>query len=252
MESTSSNLLNFPTKSLYFTPEMKELSENIFKVSTASTLAFTSLTALAAFTGASLLLPTTLGFIGIVTMICSKVFINLNIGYAEQQYRIGKEKLSLKKDKEKDIALAYYKIAAKLGHVKGSLAIGNLLSNHGGYYQCNKAVKIYKKLAITGNAKAQLKLFFFFKNGWATEGRGDLVDKTKQIEWLAKAAAQGNGQAQFFLGRIYQSGEAKELGYAKNIEKAKELFLAALEQEDGEAKEALKNFDSDNLYKYND
>ncbi|MGD2055792.1 MAG: tetratricopeptide repeat protein, partial [Gammaproteobacteria bacterium] len=57
-------------------------------------------------------------------------------------------------------------------------------------------------------------------------GEGVPKDAAKAMEWLQKAAAQGDNSAQFKLGEMYRSGE----GVPKNAAKAAEWFTKAAAQ----------------------
>ncbi|MBA3604074.1 MAG: SEL1-like repeat protein [Parachlamydiaceae bacterium] len=231
---------NAPLESLYFTPQMKGFSENVFKISAVASIAFMGLTSFALFTGASLALPVTLGILSGITLMSSFVFLKLISGYAENQYQFGKN------SKEIKISAPHVLIAEKLGHTKAKFLVGYYWYNQSS--SRDKGIKKIKEAANLGCAKAQYCLSEFYLKGLTTDNQGQLHDQKKGLELLAKAATKGYAPAQYQLGKIYQSGEASEAGCNRNLVKAKELYRKAAAQENAEAKYALAHFDSNNEY----
>lgn len=63
----------------------------------------------------------------------------------------------------------------------------------------------------------------------------------KGVEWLTKAALQGNAPAQYNLGRMYQWGK----GVEKDLQQARFWFQKAIDNGHEKAKEALSKIKSD-------
>ncbi len=229
---------NSPLESHFFTPQMKAFSEIAFKISAVASIAFMGLTGFALFTGATFVLPVTLGIISGITLISSWVYLKLISSYAENHYQFGK------KSKEEKIALPHVLIAEKLGHAKAKFIVGLVLTRK----TCDSSskaegIKKIEEAANLGYSKAQ---FYTAKLYEPKVLRTDGHDGKKAIEWLRKAAAQGYAPAQYKLGRLYQSGVASEAGFTRNLVKAKELYIKAASQDNADAKEALRCFDNDN------
>ena len=66
-------------------------------------------------------------------------------------------------------------------------------------------------------------------------------DFAKGVEWLTKAALQGNAPAQYNLGRMYQWGK----GVEKDLQQARFWFQKAIDNGHEKAKEALSKIKSD-------
>jgi TPR repeat protein len=67
-------------------------------------------------------------------------------------------------------------------------------------------------------------------------GRGVAQNGAAAIEWLSKASAQGNADAQYALGLMFAKGNA----VAKDENAARTWFQKAADQGHEEAKKALK------------
>ena len=78
-----------------------------------------------------------------------------------------------------------------------------------------------KSRAQAGDPVAQLKLAVEY-----LRSNPGAPDYTSVIKWLRASGAQGNTQAQFMLGYLYQNGEGTERDYAK----AAESYQAAASQ----------------------
>jgi TPR repeat protein len=63
------------------------------------------------------------------------------------------------------------------------------------------AFRIYRSLAIKGDATAQGSLGFYYD-----AGMGTLQDFVEAVRWYQKAAEQGDDFAQYRLGVVYQVG----------------------------------------------
>jgi TPR repeat protein len=88
-----------------------------------------------------------------------------------------------------------------------------------------KKVLLYRRLAELGNVKAQREL---------SRCNLNLVDRKEAVEWLTKAAEQGDGEAQFMLGQWCERGSGEAVKW----------FTKAAEQGDERAKKALEELKS--------
>ena len=70
-------------------------------------------------------------------------------------------------------------------------------------------------------------------------GRGVTKSYTKAVEWLTKAANQGDAIAQYYLGQCYQYGR----GVRKNNQEAYEWYCISAAQGYHPAQEAVENID---------
>jgi TPR repeat protein len=89
-----------------------------------------------------------------------------------------------------------------------------------------KKTLLCRRLAELGNVKAQREL----------GGRDNLnyVDRKESMEWLTKAAEQGDAEAQFMLGQRYQRGSGEAVKW----------FTKAAEQGNENAKKELEELKS--------
>lgn len=110
--------------------------------------------------------------------------------------------------------------AAKLGNARAMFFMGQLTEKDAA--NANSAVEAfgwYKKSAELGDRFGCLNLFMCFFNGTGTP-----KDPTNSIYWARKAAVQGIGDAQYFLGDIYLYGK-----YAPKAEEtAQEWYRSAV------------------------
>ncbi|MCL2139303.1 MAG: sel1 repeat family protein, partial [Treponema sp.] len=113
-----------------------------------------------------------------------------------------------------------------------------------------KAAELFTKAAAQGHEEAKLKIAAEnllkkaeqgdinaqYELGLLYEnGKGVSKDSVKAAEWFGKAAEQGNASAQYELGLLYESGQ----GVSKDSNKAAELFAKAAAQGNGDAKNAI-------------
>lgn len=102
-------------------------------------------------------------------------------------------------------------------------------------------------MAALGDAESQVKL-----GGCYIVGKGVEKDPAKGVEWIQKAADQGNEQAKRVLGNCYVAG----IGVEKNNDKAIEYLLPFALKGDVAAQGTVagayagKYFDTDALYYY--
>ena len=88
-----------------------------------------------------------------------------------------------------------------------------------------KKFLLYRRLAELGNVKAQRELGRCYLNQ---------VDRKEAVEWLTKAAEQGDGEAQFMLGHCYERGSGEAVKW----------FTKAAEQGNESAKKELEELKS--------
>lgn len=167
----------------------------------------------------------------------------------------------VEQDTEK--AVAYFKMAAELGHVHAQLAVG-------GYYyaknDCAEAYKWLKMAADLGNGEAMFNLGVFYTEGmgvdqdlseaakyfhqaarrrnveaqfaygdFLSKGIGVEKDEAKAFRWFSDAADNGHVEAMYRLGECYAQG----LGTEKNIELAKKWYNTAVHKGHRMAAQAL-------------
>lgn len=94
------------------------------------------------------------------------------------------------------------------------------------------AIKMYRKIAMQGNAVAQQLLGSLYMKGQGVER-----DFSKAVYWLQKAADQDEAIAQYYLGASYLKGE----GVEQDTSKAVQLFHESAEQGDALAQYQLGN-----------
>ncbi|MBQ3009679.1 MAG: dUTP diphosphatase [Oscillospiraceae bacterium] len=154
-------------------------------------------------------------------------------------------------DRDLDLAIAYFKIAAELGHMLGMMAVGSY------YYaknDCYEAIKWISMAAELGNAEALFNMGVFYMEGMGCDqdmelsakyfhraarrrhpeaqyAYGDLLsqgwgveqDHKRALKWFADAAENGHVEAMYRLGEIYEQG----IGTEVNLEAAKKWYDAA-------------------------
>lgn len=138
-----------------------------------------------------------------------------------------------------DTAIAYFKIAAELGHMLGQMAVGSY------YYalnDCYEAIKWIGMAAELGNAEALFNMGVFYMEGMGCDqdmelsakyfhraarrrhpeaqfAYGDLLsqgwgveqDSKRAIKWFSDAAENGHVEAMYRLGEIYEDGIGTEV-----------------------------------------
>ena len=82
-----------------------------------------------------------------------------------------------------------------------------------------EAVKLYRKAAEQGHAKAQYNLGWMYRNGY-----GVPQDYTEALKWYRKAADQGHAGSMNNIGYLFEKGN----GVPQNYQTAKEWYLKAL------------------------
>lgn len=150
-----------------------------------------------------------------------------------------------------EMAIAYFKIAAELGHMLAQMAVGSY------YYalnDCYEAIKWISMAAELGNAEALFNLGVFYMEGMGCDqdmelsakyfhraarrrhpeaqyAYGDLLsqgwgveqDEKRAIKWFVDAAENGHVEAMYRLGEIYEQG----IGTEVNLDAAKKWYDAA-------------------------
>ena len=154
-------------------------------------------------------------------------------------------------EKDAEMAIAFFKIAAQLGHMLAQMAVGSY------YYainDCYEAIKWITMAAELGNAEALFNLGVFYMEGVGcdqdmelsasyfhraarrrypeaqyayadllSKGWGVEQDETRAIKWFSDAAENGNVEAMYRLGEIYEQG----LGTAVDLNAAIQWYDAA-------------------------
>lgn len=148
-------------------------------------------------------------------------------------------------------AVAYFKIAAQLGHMLGQMAVGSY------YYamnDCEEAIKWLSMAAELGNAEALFNLGVFYMEGMGCDqdmelsakyfhraarrrhpeaqfayadllsnGWGVEQDEKRALKWFLDAAENGHVEAMYRLGEIYEQG----IGTNVNFDAAAKWYDAA-------------------------
>lgn len=104
-------------------------------------------------------------------------------------------------------AIPWFEKAARKGHVKAMLALGDLYNTSAAEIDGDQAVKWYEKASAAGNAEAKRKLAIAYGIG-----RGSHTpDNEKAIPLIAEAARAGDGEAELIYGNyLTRSGRAAE------------------------------------------
>lgn len=150
-----------------------------------------------------------------------------------------------------EIAIAYFKIAAELGHMLAQMAVGSY------YYalnDCYEAIKWISMAAELGNAEALFNMGVFYMEGMGCDqdmelcakyfhraarrrhpeaqfAYGDLLsqgwgveqDEKRALKWFLDAAENGHVEAMYRLGECYEQG----IGTDVNLDAAKKWYDAA-------------------------
>ena len=161
-------------------------------------------------------------------------------------------------------AFEWFEKAALQGEVQAQFAIGMLYTYGQGIEKNDaKAFEWMEKAASQGHVQAQLTLGLMYANGqgvkqnevkafeWFRKTRPQsqsnprvmydeddeekVLNNPKTFEWTEKVASQGDAQAQFYLGLMYENGQEVE----KNDTKALEWYNRAAFQGDAQAQFAI-------------
>ena len=154
-------------------------------------------------------------------------------------------------EQDPEMAVAFFLIAAQLGHVLGQMAVGSY------YYalnDCDEAIKWIGMAAELGNAEALFNMGVFYMEGMGCDqdmelsakyfhraarrrhpeaqfayadllsnGWGVEQDEKRAIKFFSDAAENGHTEAMFRLGEIYELGK----GTAVNLDAAAKWYEAA-------------------------
>ncbi len=77
-------------------------------------------------------------------------------------------------------------------------------------YDHETAVRLWRSLAVRGDAKAQASLGYMYQNGFGVE-----QDFAGAAGWYSSAAEQGQADAQYSLGMLYLIGRGVKQSYVK-------------------------------------
>jgi deoxyuridine 5'-triphosphate nucleotidohydrolase len=142
-------------------------------------------------------------------------------------------------EQDPEMAIAFFKIAAQLGHMLAQMAVGSY------YYalnDCYEAIKWISMAAELGNAEALFNMGVFYMEGMGcdqdmelsakyfhraarrrhpeaqyayadllTNGWGVEQDLQRAVKWFTDAAENGNVEAMYRLGEIYEQGIGAEI-----------------------------------------
>lgn len=124
-------------------------------------------------------------------------------GNADAQDMLGIIYSNLNNDKvvtvDNNEALRWFKKAAEQNHLLGILHLGHMKEFGGGcQVDYKEALSLYERAANGGCVEAQAYLGWVYLKGSC----GLAQDKNKALIWYRKAAEQGDGNSQFFLGSL--------------------------------------------------
>ena len=157
-------------------------------------------------------------------------------------------------DQDPEMAIAFFKIAAELGHMLAQMAVGSY------YYalnDCYEAIKWIGMAAELGNAEALFNMGIFYLEGMGCDqdmekcasylhraarrrhpeaqfayadllanGWGIEQDEKRAVKWYLDAAENGHVEAMFRLGEIYEEGR----GVNVDLASAAKWYNAACEK----------------------
>ena len=157
-------------------------------------------------------------------------------------------------EKDPEMAIAFFKIAAQLGHMLAQLAVGSY------YYalnDCYEAIKWISMAAELGNAEALFNMGVFYMEGMGCDqdmelsakyfqraarrrhpeaqfayadllsnGWGVEQDDKRAMKWFLDAAENGHVEAMYRLGEVYELGK----GTAVDLAEAAKWYNAACEK----------------------
>jgi TPR repeat protein len=163
-----------------------------------------------------------------------------SIGFAGSQFQVGKKH---DKNKDYDLALKWYQLAANQGDSDAQYNLGVLYDEGNGTAQDYKtALKWYQLAADQGHSYAQYNLGVLYDEGnvtaqdyrtaleWyqlsANQGDSDAQYYKTALKWYQLAADQGDSVAQYNMGVMYNNGN----GTAQNYEVALRWFQLAADQ----------------------
>ncbi len=105
-------------------------------------------------------------------------------------------------------AASWFEKAAKQGNISALLALGDIYPRMGVTKEnLDKMLLVYGRAANAGSADAQLELASVYLDGVYAKDNLIAIDETKGVEWLVKAAEQGNEDAVERLVELYQNGQ---------------------------------------------
>jgi TPR repeat protein len=109
------------------------------------------------------------------------------------------------------------------------------------YFEGPEKKRWLKKSSEQGYSKASLYLAYMYEENYLDDNPlGEVPSDAykKSFFWYQKSAIQGNSDAQYLLGLIYEEAE----GVEQNFEMAKYWFIKASEQGNDNAKKALNKY----------
>ena len=126
--------------------------------------------------------------------------------------------------------------SAQKGNAEATMLLGSIYLKQGETKEnMDKVIAAYTKIAEKGSVDAQLALASLYLDG--ADDNLVAVDKAKGIEWLTKAAEQGDSEAIQSLIDIYENGE----GVPKNLEEALKWTKVQMENTASEIAQKEKN-----------
>jgi TPR repeat protein len=109
-------------------------------------------------------------------------------------------------------AMKLFRAAADTGNAEGQYQLGYMYElGEGGAVDQAEALRWFHKAADQGNPKAQYQLGVYFAKGWVVK-----QNYSEAMKWFSKAAEQGHSEAMDWIGSIFKEGLGvnKDLGEA--------------------------------------
>ena len=140
----------------------------------------------------------------------------------------------LKEDSSEAKSIKLLRKAADKGNAKAQRSLGVRYHDGNGVEKdLVEAVKWYRKAAAQGLAQAQHNLGWCYDNGEGIE-----KNTLEAVKWYRKAAEQGNAKAQYEIGVRYCNGD----GVEKDLVEAAKWMRKAADQGNAKAQCSLGNF----------
>lgn len=132
-------------------------------------------------------------------------------------------------------AVRWWRLAADQGYADAQNALALAYANgFGTPVVRDEAMRLWRAAAGQGHALAQYNL-----GGHLVLHAQDRSRLEEGVQWLTKSAEQGDGDAQFFLGNLYFTGE----GVKRDEERARTLWRQAAARGHAQARRALEGAD---------
>lgn len=133
-----------------------------------------------------------------------------------------------------EVAFRYFQEAAEQGHIEAQYRLAKMYQEGLGVFESKKhAAQWFDKAAEQGHAEAQYSLALQYMHG-----KGVQQDFEIALKWLTLSSEQGLQNALCTLGKQYEGDILPESLLPRDINKAKELYIKAINMG---SKEAVMN-----------